>query len=183
MVPDRRIEGARPLSSKQEEFVVASKITPCLWFDGKAEEAAKMYTSLFPNSRINKINRSPADTPSGPAGMILTVDFTIAGQAFIGLNGGSDFKFNEAVSFSIDCADQAEVDKYWDALIAGGGEPSVCGWLKDRFGLSWQVVPRQLVEYMESPDRDAAKRATEAMLQMKKIDVGKLRKAFEGVKV
>jgi predicted 3-demethylubiquinone-9 3-methyltransferase (glyoxalase superfamily) len=115
--------------------------------------------------------------------MILTVDFTVAGQPYIGLNGGPDFKFNEAVSFSIDCSDQAEVDKYWDALIAGGGEPSVCGWLKDRFGLSWQVVPRQLVEYMESPDHEAAKRATEAMLQMTKIDVEKLREAFEGVKV
>jgi predicted 3-demethylubiquinone-9 3-methyltransferase (glyoxalase superfamily) len=115
--------------------------------------------------------------------MVLTVDFTVAGQPFIGLNGGPDFKFNEAVSFSIDCEDQAEVDKYWDALIAGGGEPSVCGWLKDRFGLSWQVVPRQLVEYMESPDREAAKRATEAMLQMTKLDVEKLREAFEGVKV
>ena len=159
---------------------MASKITPCLWFDGKAEEAAKFYTSLFPNSRIDKINRSPADTPSGPAGMVLTVDFTVAGQPFIGLNGGPDFKFNEAVSFSIDCEDQAEVDKYWDALTAGGGEPSVCGWLKDRFGLSWQVVPRQLVEYMASPDREAAKRATEAMLQMTKIDVEKLREAFEG---
>jgi predicted 3-demethylubiquinone-9 3-methyltransferase (glyoxalase superfamily) len=157
-----------------------SKITPCLWFDGKAEEAAKFYTSLFPNSRIDKINRSPADTPSGRAGTVLTVDFTIAGEPFIGLNGGPDFKFNEAVSFSIDCKDQAEVDKYWNALIAGGGEPSVCGWLKDRFGLSWQVVPRQLTEYTESPDREAAKRAMEAMLQMTKIDVEKLREAFEG---
>jgi predicted 3-demethylubiquinone-9 3-methyltransferase (glyoxalase superfamily) len=176
-------ERGAPLGSRQEEFVMASKITPCLWFDGKAEEAAKFYTSLFPNSRIDKINRSPADTPSGPAGTVLTVDFIVAGQPFIGLNGGPDFKFNEAVSFSIDCEDQAEVDKYWDALIVGGGEPSVCGWLKDRFGLSWQVVPRQLVEYMESPDREAAKRATEAMLQMTKIDVEKLREAFEGVKV
>src|SRR5437867_5651662 len=103
---------------------MASKITPCLWFDGKAEEAAKFYTSLFSNSRIDKINRSPADTPSGPAGMVLTVDFTVAGQPFIGLNGGPDFKFNEAVSFSIDCEDQAEVDKYWDALIAGGESPA-----------------------------------------------------------
>src|SRR2546428_6427335 len=106
---------------------MASKITPCLWFDGKAEEAAKFYTSLFPNSRIDKINRSPADTPSGPAGMVLTVDFTVAGQPFIGLNGGPDLKLNEAVSFSIDCVDQAEVDKYWDALIARGGGAPVCG--------------------------------------------------------
>src|SRR2546428_6663615 len=111
----------------QEEFVMASKITPCLWFDGKAEEAAKFYTSLFPNSRIDKINRSPADTPSGPAGMVLTVDFTVAGQPFIGLNGGPDFKFTQAVSVSLDCVDQAEVDKNWDAPIARGGGGHGCG--------------------------------------------------------
>src|SRR5256886_1114090 len=122
---------------------MASKITPCLWFDGKAEEAAKFYTSLFPNSRIDKINRSPADTPSGQAGTVLTVDFTVAGQPFIGLNGGPDFKFNEAVSFSIDCEDQAEVDKYWDALIAGGGEPRVRRRLEDPLRPSWQGGPRQ----------------------------------------
>src|SRR5256712_8594116 len=141
---------------------MASKITPCLWFDGKAEEAAKFYTSLFPNSRIDKINRSPADTPRGPAGIVLTVDFTVAGQPFIGLNGGPDFKFNEAVSFSIDCEDQAEVDKYWDALIAGGGEPSVCGWLKDRLRLSWQGVPPQLRQYIASPGRAGPQRAARA---------------------
>src|SRR2546426_5836581 len=114
----------------QEEFVMASKITPCLWFDGKAEEAAKFYASLFPSSRIDKINRSPADTPSGPIGMVLTVDFTVAGQPFIGLNAGPHFKFNEAVSFSIDCEDQAEGDKDWNALIAGGGEAHGRRWAK-----------------------------------------------------
>ena len=158
-----------------------TSISPCLWFDGNAEEAAKLYTSLFPNSRIDKVNRSPADTPSGPEGSVLTVDFTLAGQRFIGLNGGPDFKFNEAVSFSIDCEDQAEIDRYWDAFIAGGGEPSVCGWLKDRFGLSWQVVPRQLPEYLSGPDPDGTKRAMEALLQMTKLDVAKLREAYEGV--
>jgi predicted 3-demethylubiquinone-9 3-methyltransferase (glyoxalase superfamily) len=158
-------------------------ITPCLWFDGNAEEAAKLYTSLFPNSRIDKVNRSPADTPSGPAGSVLTVDFTLAGQPYIGLNGGPEFKFSEAVSFSIDCEDQAEIDRYWDALIAGGGEPSQCGWLKDRFGLSWQVVPKQLPDYLEGPDREGAKRAMEALLEMTKLDVGKLREAYEGVSV
>jgi predicted 3-demethylubiquinone-9 3-methyltransferase (glyoxalase superfamily) len=159
------------------------KIAPCLWFDGQAEEAAKLYTSLFPNSRIDKVNRSPADNPSTPKGAVLTVDFTLDGQRFIGLNGGPDFKFTEAVSFSIDCADQAEVDKYWNALIAGGGEPSVCGWLKDRFGLSWQVVPRQMNDYLSSPDREAAARAMEAMLKMTKLDVEQLREAYEGVSV
>ena len=154
-----------------------SKISPCLWFDGQAEEAAALYTSLFPNSRIQRVNRSPGETPSGPEGMVLTVDFTLDGEPYIALNGGPDFKFNEAISFSIDCEDQAEVDRYWDALIADGGEPSVCGWLKDRFGVSWQVVPKVL----QSDDREAAKRALEAMLKMTKLDVAKLREAYEGV--
>ena len=157
------------------------KITPCLWFDGVAEEAAQTYTRIFPDSRIERVHRSPADTPSGEKGSVLTVDFTLKGRSFIGLNGGDDFKFNEAVSFSIDCDDQAEVDRYWDALLRDGGTPSVCGWLKDRFGVSWQVIPRQLNEYLTSSDRDAAQRAMEAMLKMTKIDVEKLREAYEGV--
>jgi predicted 3-demethylubiquinone-9 3-methyltransferase (glyoxalase superfamily) len=156
-------------------------ITPCLWFDGNAEEAARLYTSLFPNSRIDKVTRTPADTPSGPEGSVLTVDFTLAGQKFIGLNGGPEFRFNESVSFSIDCEDQAEIDRYWDALIAGGGEASQCGWLKDRFGLSWQVIPKQLPQFLDGPDREGAKRAMEALLQMAKLDVAKLREAYEGV--
>jgi predicted 3-demethylubiquinone-9 3-methyltransferase (glyoxalase superfamily) len=156
------------------------KVSVCLWFDGKAEEAARFYTSLIPNSRIEGVHRSPADTPSGPKGMVLTVDFTLAGNSYIGLNGGPDFKFNEAVSLSIDCADQAEVDRYWNALIADGGEPSVCGWLKDRFGLSWQVVPRRLIEMYASPDRAAAERAMNAMLKMTKLDVAELERAFAG---
>ena len=119
---------------------------PCLWFDGKAEEAAEFYTRLLPGSSVDKVWRSPADTPSGPAGMVLTVDFTLNGQHFQGLNGGPDFSFNEAVSFVVECEDQAEVDRLWDALTANGGEPGPCGWLKDRFGLSWQIVPRQLNE-------------------------------------
>lgn len=159
-----------------------SKIAPCLWFDAsKAEEAATFYTAIFPDSRIDKVVKSAADNPSTPAGAVLTVDFTLAGQQFIGLNGGPDFKFNEAISFSIDCEDQAEVDRYWDALVQGGGEHSVCGWLKDRFGVSWQVVPRQLNEMLQSSDRAAAARAMEAMLKMQKIEVEKLREAFEGV--
>jgi predicted 3-demethylubiquinone-9 3-methyltransferase (glyoxalase superfamily) len=159
-----------------------SKIAPCLWFDeSKAEEAAQFYISLFPNSRIDNVYRSPADTPSGPAGAVLTVDFTLDGQKFIGLNGGPDFTFNEAISFSIDCQDQAEVDRYWETLVQGGGEYSVCGWLKDRFGVSWQVVPRQLNEYLQGADREGARRAMEAMLQMQKLDVEKLREAYEGV--
>lgn len=155
------------------------KISPCLWFDGKAEEAARFYTSLFPNSRIESIDRAPGETPSGPADMVLTVYFTLGGNSYIALNGGPDFQFNEAISLSIDCEDQAEVDKYWDALIADGGEPSVCGWLKDRYGVSWQVVPKVLPEMMRSPDRAAAARALEAMLNMVKLDVAELQRAYD----
>ncbi len=156
-------------------------IAPCLWFDGNAEDAAQLYTSLFPDSRVDKVHRSPADNPSTPEGAVLTVEFTLAGRPFIGLNGGPEFSFTEAVSFSIDCKDQGEVDRYWDALIEGGGQPSQCGWLKDRFGVSWQVIPRQLPELLNAPDRDGARRAMEAMLQMSKIDVAKLKEAYEGV--
>ena len=156
------------------------KISPCLWFDGDAEEAARLYTSLFPNSQIDSVDRSPADTPSGPEGTVITVNFTLAGRSYIALNGGPDFKFTEAVSFSIDCDDQAEVDRYWDALLADGGEPSVCGWLRDRFGLSWQVIPRQLPEMLNSKDRDAARRAMQAMLKMVKIDVAEIERAYAG---
>lgn len=156
------------------------KISPCLWFDGKAEEAARFYTSIFPNSRIVSVDRSPGETPSGPADMVLDVNFTIDGRSFIALNGGPDFTFNEAISLSIDCADQAEVDRYWEALLAGGGEESVCGWLKDRYGVSWQVIPKQLPQMLASPDRKAAARALEVMLKQVKIDVAELERAFNG---
>jgi predicted 3-demethylubiquinone-9 3-methyltransferase (glyoxalase superfamily) len=156
------------------------KISPCLWFDGQAEEAARFYTSLFPNSHVDSVDRSPAETPSGPEGTVLTIEFTLAGRSFIGLNGDDDFKFSEAISMSIDCEDQAEVDRYWEALIENGGEPSVCGWLKDRYGLSWQVIPKQLPQMLNSSDRAAAKRAMEAMLKMTKIEVAELERAYAG---
>ena len=158
----------------------APKVYPCLWFDGNAEEAAAFYSSLVPDSWVDKVWRSPADTPSGPEGMVLLVDFTLAGQRVQALNGGPEFKFNEAVSLVIECDDQAEVDRLWTAFTADGGEPGPCGWLKDRFGLSWQIVPRELNEMLDSPDADAARRAMEAMLQMGKLDVSELRRAFEG---
>jgi predicted 3-demethylubiquinone-9 3-methyltransferase (glyoxalase superfamily) len=154
-----------------------AKITPCLWFDGKAEEAAEFYASLLPDSRVDSVWRSPADTPSGPAGMVLLVDFTLAGQQFQGLNGGPDFRFNEAISFVIECEDQAEVDRLWDTLTSDGGEPGPCGWLKDRFGVSWQIVPRELNEMVQDPDQKRARRAMEAMLKMGKIEVDELRQA------
>jgi predicted 3-demethylubiquinone-9 3-methyltransferase (glyoxalase superfamily) len=152
---------------------------PCLWFDGKAEEAAEFYTSLLPDSRIDKVWRSPADTPSGPAGMVLLVDFTLAGQKVQGLNGGPEFHFSEAISFVIECEDQAEVDKLWDELTADGGEPGPCGWLKDRFGLSWQIVPAELNRMLDDPDPERARRAMESMLKMGKIEVEELRRAVE----
>ena len=160
-----------------------SKISPCLWFNGDAEAAAKLYTTVFPDSRILSVDRSPAETPSGPKDMVLTVNFELFGQSYIALNGGPDFEFNEAVSFSVDCEDQAEVDRYWDALLSGGGQASVCGWLKDRFGVSWQVIPRQLPEMLSSADREAAGRAMDAMLKMVKIDVAELERAFKAVTV
>ena len=156
-----------------------AKVTPCLWFDGKAEEAANFYVTLLPDSRVDKVWRSPAETPSGPAGIVLTVDFTLGGQPFQGLNGGPEFKFNEAISFVIDCEDQAEVDRLWDVLTADGGEPGPCGWLKDRFGVSWQIVPRRLNELVEDPDPERARRAMEAMLKMGKIEVDELERAAD----
>jgi predicted 3-demethylubiquinone-9 3-methyltransferase (glyoxalase superfamily) len=155
-------------------------ITPCLWFDGRAEEAAAFYVSLFPESRIDSVSRAPADNPSTPAGAVLLVAFTLGGRSFMALNGGPQFTFTEAVSFHVECADQAEVDRYWEALLAGGGEPSMCGWLKDRFGVSWQVVPRQLGDYVGGPDPAGSQRAMQAMLQMQKLDVERLRTAYEG---
>jgi predicted 3-demethylubiquinone-9 3-methyltransferase (glyoxalase superfamily) len=156
------------------------KITPNLWFDGNAEEAANFYVSLLPDSRIDNVWRSPADNPSTPAGAVLLVDFTLAGQHFTGINGGPQFRFTEAVSFLIDCEDQAEVDRLWAALTRDGGSPGQCGWLKDRFGLSWQVIPRELGAMMGDPDREGARRAMEAMLRMSKIDLDELRRAFHG---
>ena len=159
---------------------VNSKLNTCLWFDRKAEEAAKFYVSLIPDSRIDAVHRSPADTPSGPAGMVLLVDFTLGGHKLQGLNGGPDFKFSEAISLVIECEDQAEVDRLWAALTNDGGEPGPCGWLKDRFGLSWQIAPRELQEMFDSPDKEGGRRAMEAMLKMSKIDIEVCRRAFRG---
>ena len=152
---------------------------PCLWFDGNAEEAAVFYASLLPDSHVDRVWRSPADTPSGPAGMVLTVDFTLLGNRVQGLNGGPDFRFSEAVSFVVECDDQAEVDRLWDAMTADGGVPGPCGWLKDRFGLSWQIVPRELNELTSDPDPARARRAMEALLKMGKIEVEELRRAAD----
>ena len=139
------------------------KITPCLWFDGQAEEAATFYVSLLPDSRIERVLRSPVDTESVPVGGVLTVDFTLAGKRYVALNAGPHHKFNEAVSFQIHCDDQEEVDRLWAAL-SEGGEEIVCSWLKDRWGLCWQIVPKRLLELITDPDPVRAKRAMEAMM-------------------
>jgi predicted 3-demethylubiquinone-9 3-methyltransferase (glyoxalase superfamily) len=140
------------------------KVTPCLWFDGQGEQAARYYVSLLPDSRIDKVVRSPADNPSGPAGMVLAVEFTLAGNKFSGLNGGPQFSFTEAVSFQIACEVQAEVDLLWAAL-SDGGSPGQCGWLKDRWGLSWQIVPTRLFQLLADADSDRSRRAMQAMLK------------------
>jgi predicted 3-demethylubiquinone-9 3-methyltransferase (glyoxalase superfamily) len=155
------------------------KVTPCLWFDGQAQEAAEFYVSLLPGSSVDNVVLAPSDNPSGKEGEVLVVEFTLAGTKFTGLNGGPYFKFNEAVSFQINCADQAEVDRLWGALSAVP-ESEQCGWVKDRFGLSWQIVPRLLIEYMADPDPAKARRVMEAMMEMKRIDIARIRRAYEG---
>ena len=157
-----------------------SKISPCLWFNGEAEEAANLYVSLLPDSRIDKIQRNTVDGPGGKAGTVLVVEFTVAGQRFMALNGGMKMEYTHAVSFMIDCADQAEVDRLWDALLANGGQPSKCGWLKDRFGVSWQIIPSALPKYLGGADSAGAKRAMQAMLGMVKLDIAELKRAYEG---
>ncbi|MET3924081.1 VOC family protein [Devosia sp. 2618] len=152
------------------------KITPCLWCNNNAEEMARFYTELIPDSRINQRVLSPADNPSVKEGEVLTVEFTLAGKAYTALNGGDYFKFNEAISLQLLCDDQAEVDRYWQALSAVP-EAEQCGWAKDRFGVSWQIVPKRLIELIASPDRARAKRVLEVMLEMKKLDIAALEAA------
>lgn len=156
---------------------MADKIVPCLWFDGEAEAATAFYVSLLPDSRITAVDRSPVDTPSGPAGSVLTVQFVLAGREYLALNGGPNFRFTEAVSFMVMTEDQAETDRLWDALTADGGRENACGWLKDRWGLSWQITPRRLVELTTDPDPARAKAAMQAMMEMIKIDVAALERA------
>jgi predicted 3-demethylubiquinone-9 3-methyltransferase (glyoxalase superfamily) len=155
------------------------KITPNLWFDTEAEEAAGFYTSVFDNSRIVNVTRYTEAGPR-PAGMVMTVEFELDGQRFVGINGGPEFTFDEAVSFQIDCETQDEVDYYWQRLSEGGKE-GPCGWLTDRYGLSWQVVPTGMEELFADPDQEKAQRAMQAMLGMSKLDIAALRRAAEGV--
>jgi len=154
------------------------KITPFLWYDTQAHEAAEHYVSIFPDSKIESITRFGDEVP-GPKGRVMTVTFELAGQRFMALNGGPMFPFTEAISFFVDCKDQAELDGYWEKLLEGG-EESQCGWLKDKFGVSWQIVPSVLGEMMSDPDPQRAQRVTEAMLKMIKLDINELKQAYDG---
>ena len=162
----------------------AQRITPCLWFDDQAEEAVKFYVAIFRNSKVVNVARygeAGREVHGKPAGTVMTVAFELDGQAFTALNGGPMFKFNEAISFQVNCETQADVDYYWDKLSEGGDKQAQqCGWLKDKYGVSWQVVPRVLLEMIQDPDSQKSQRAMEAMLQMKKIDIHALTRAYAG---
>ena len=151
-----------------------TSIKPCLWFDNRIDDAIEFYTTTFKNAKVTNINRSAPDQPA------FTAEFELEGQKFMALNGGPQFKFNEAVSFFVTCADQAEVDYFWNTMTANGGEESQCGWLKDKFGLSWQIIPKQLFETMGGPDAAGRERAMQAMLKMRKLIVADLQKAYAG---
>jgi predicted 3-demethylubiquinone-9 3-methyltransferase (glyoxalase superfamily) len=165
-------------SQRDTRGFLKMKLTTCLWFDGRAREAANFYTSIFPDSSISDNWIAPTDTPGNKQGDEVVVNFTIFGQAFIALNGGPQFPHSEAISFQIPCSDQGEIDKYWSILTADGGQESKCGWLKDKFGISWQVISPEMNFYLSGPDPKGAQRATQAMLAMKKIDLAAMRKAY-----
>ncbi|MCE8023289.1 VOC family protein [Billgrantia aerodenitrificans] len=157
-----------------------AKNTICLWYDSAAEEAARFYAETFPDSSLDAVHRAPGDFPSGKEGSVLTVEFTVLGVACFGLNGGPTFKHSEAFSFQVATEDQEETDRYWNAIVSNGGEESQCGWCKDKWGISWQITPVALTKAFTSPDRAAAKRAFEAMMTMRKIDIAKIEAAFRG---
>ena len=156
------------------------ELTTCLWFNGRAREAATFYTSIFPDSSMEDNWIAPTDTPGNKQGEEIVVNFRIFGRPFIGLNGGPQFPHSEAISFQIPCADQAEIDKYWDLLTADCGQESQCGWLKDKFGISWQVTSKEMEKYLGGPDAAGAARATQAMLEMRKIDLAAMKAAYLG---
>ncbi|WP_457323344.1 VOC family protein [Roseateles sp. P5_E11] len=159
---------------------MTAKNTICLWYDGDAEAAARFYAETFPDSRVGAVHRAPGDYPDGKQGNVLTVEFTVAGIPCIGLNGGPMFKHSEAFSFQIATDNQAETDRLWKAIVGNGGQESQCGWCKDRWGLSWQITPRALIDAISDPDTAAAKRAFEAMMEMQKIDIAKIEAARRG---
>jgi len=156
------------------------KITPFLWYSQQAEEAGRLYASIFPDSRINRVVSMPAESPSGPAGSVKVVDFVLFGQPFTAMSAAGGDTFNHAVSFVVNCENQEELDRYWDALLADGGSTEACGWLKDRFGVSWQITPTELVAMMNDKDPARGKRVAEAMMKMIKLDIAQLRAAYDG---
>ena len=158
-------------------------LTPSLWYVKEAEEAARFYVSIFPNSRIDRVSTMPAESPSGPPDSVKVVEFTLNGQPFMAMSAGPFDPFNHAISFTVPCENQKEIDRYYDALLAGGGSEEQCGWVRDRFGVAWQVVPIQLGDMMASKDREKAKHAMEAMLRMKRLDLAELQRAYDGVTV
>lgn len=162
---------------------MSRKIVPCVWFDGQAEEAANFYASVFPDSAVTAVHRAPGDYPAGKEGDVLTVEFIVCGMAFMGLNGGPGHPLTDAVSFQVFTEDQEETDRYWNAIVEGGGEEIACSWCKDRFGLRWQIVPRRLTELMAENDLAQSKAAFQAMMTMKKIDIAALNAAVEGASV
>lgn len=157
-----------------------NKIAPHLWYTDKADEAAAFYASIFPDSRVDSVTAIPADTPSGPADTIKVVEFTLCGQRFMAIGAGQHEPFNDAISLHVTCEDQAELDRYWNGLLQGGGKAVACGWLTDRYGVRWQISPRRLGEWMKSADHAIAKRVTEAMLRMVKFDIGVLERTARG---
>ncbi len=157
-----------------------TKNTICIWYDCEAEQAANFYASVFPDSKVTAVHKAPGDYPSGKSGDVLTVEFTVLGVPCLGLNGGPAFHHTEAFSFQIETADQAETDRYWNAIVGNGGMESACGWCKDKWGLSWQITPKALTDAIADPDREAAKRAFEAMMTMRKIDVAAIEAARRG---
>lgn len=156
------------------------KIAPFLWFKHEAVEAARFYTSLFPDSRLDRVSALPTDSPSGPAGSVEVVEFTLFGQAFKAMSAGPHHEFNDAISFMVDCESQAEVDKYWDGILKHGGKPQACGWITDKYGVRWQIVPSVLLTMMADPDRTKARRTAEEMMKQVKFDVAKLEAAYHG---
>ncbi|MCB1742444.1 MAG: VOC family protein [Gammaproteobacteria bacterium] len=159
---------------------MTAKNTVCLWYESEAERAASFYAATFPDSEVRGIQRAPTDFPNGKAGDVLVVEFSVCGIACIGINGGPRFEHSEAFSFQIATDDQAETDRYWNAIVGNGGEESQCGWCRDRWGISWQITPRILTQAIASPDREAARRAMEAMFEMKKIDIAAIEAALAG---